>query len=1743
MSLNKISTNYMNLLLINDKIPDIDFIKTNLLENTTYVIFNQSSDTYQSLLDKIPLNDYINVGILQDNPFNPTYTFLDSFGASTLKNVKTLDPELSTWTNLIELINYFKTLGITQVHFMECNEISDDWKYIKSKLLETLQVVISVSLNKTGLGGDWILESDNVNLVGLYFTQGIKEYPYTLGVSSTFGSTNGIFFPNFHEDDTTGGIIYNSKVINKNKQLVFWGGNGFGEFGTFNRFIEEQPFGPPPISYYYKFGGTRYFTPTLSNVINVASGYHSTLAVLDETENNVYTAGLELWNNVTTGGDYEGFRQIENSNTVDIKIVKIVANLAAFIYLGSNGYVYSSGLNPGVSGQTLELLGLGLGLSGSSGQTITKIDTLSNIKDINISLLRSYFINDNNILYICGTETSYIPTAPNINNNHSLGILNVTSVSVPRKLTYANGSDFNVSIKSVSPGYLHTFALDVNGNIWAWGTVLNNATTLSIGFTPTRINPDDVLFKEVSTGYNHVVAIDISGNLWVAGNNSSGQLGTGNKTSTPINVLTKINYPKLFDLEYNVIGDLIPYTIISTGLTWTIIGYLDSNGDILMATCGKNGFFRVRDPYDPIDIRTNFTKSIDSTAPILYNPFPYISSISKTKGVYQDSITLIGKKFLGSTVTFDSTPCIFYIDSDTEIRVTVPNVTGQKNIIVRNIHGPSNDITFTTISPPTIINLSSPTVSQGSLLIIEGTDFVEVSTVFLGSIPYNFVVDSPSQITATVPTNLNIMEPISVGITVINIAGASNDRNVVITPNSVIPRQIMLSPIIGLQGSIVTITGYFPDDTIVIFGSTTATIQFKDVTQITAIVPDVTGINNVRINSSEGVSYSIPFTVLIPPTIENFTPITGVKNNLVIIDGTNFTPDSTVTFGTTSALVEFISDTQLKAIVPDVIGTNIVTITTNGGNANSSFDILIPPTIDALSYVDVTNFNNRVFIDGSNFTPDSIVIFDDEPAEILSNSETGILVKVPQVSGLNNVRVVNINARVFSDIKPFEVISLPTITQYPMTGNRGSTITIIGTSFNGSTVTLGGVTVIPDSISNTQITLTVPLNATIGVTTINIANFVGNFNRIFTVTTSPEITTYTTSGTPGSIITIIGSYFTDSTVLFNGELVTPNSISDTEITLTIPINATKGEKYISITNADGGIVRTFTVVFPPTISEITPKGIRGSQVSITGSNFLGSTVIFAGVTVTPDPIISDTEITLTVPLDATRGDNTISVSNVAGDDNFIFRVFLAPTLSINPSSGLRGSTVTLTGTDFTDSTVTFGGVTVTSGSISDTQITLTVPSNATRGIKSIIVTNDDGPSTSQSFTVLIPPTIATLSSSSGLRGSAVTLTGTNLLGSTVTFGGVTVTPDSISDTQITLTVPSNATRGLKIIRVSTSDGNVERIFTVLTPPTIATSSHVRGAQGRLITLTGSNFLLDSVVTFGTEVAEFEFISNTEIRVTVPNITGMNDISVTHSDGSSNIFEFTITSPPIVDSISANTGSQGMQLTIRGSNFLESTVLFGSIPAEIEIVSDEEIRAYVPAGTGTVVITINNDESSNGVAFTYMNDSINICFIAGTLIQTDQGTVEIEKINVKHTIYNKKIIAITKTKSKVGDTLILFEKDSIAPNYPIKDTIISRRHKIFYNGVFKQAYTYVNQITIRIIPYNNQLLYNVLLKTHSFMRANGLVCETLNPQNKVALLYIKKIREGMKQDKIFVELKESKESKSFKSLIYQNNKKK
>src|SRR5207302_305239 len=202
-------------------------------------------------------------------------------------------------------------------------------------------------------------------------------------------------------------------------------------------------------------------------------------------------------------------------------------------------------------------------------------------------------------------------------------------------------------------------------------------------------------------------------------------------------------------------------------------------------------------------------------------------------------------------------------------------------------------------------------------------------------------------------------------------------------------------------------------------------------------------------------------------------------------------------------------------------------------------------------------------------------------------------------------------------------------------------------------------------------------------------------------------------------------------VAFNGASANFTVNSATSIQATVPSGATTGTMRVTTPGGTATSAGSFTVINPPTITSFTPaSGPVGTSVTISGTNFTGTTLVaFNGASAT-FTVNSATSIQATVPSGATTG--TIGVTTPGGTATSAgsFTVINPPSItSFTPPIGPVGISVTINGTDFTGATaVTFNGVSATFTVNSATSIQATVPASATTG--PVSVTTPGGTATS-----------------------------------------------------------------------------------------------------------------------------------------------------------------------------------------------------------------------------------------------------------------------------------------------------------------------------------------------------------------------------------------------------------------------------
>jgi hypothetical protein len=320
--------------------------------------------------------------------------------------------------------------------------------------------------------------------------------------------------------------------------------------------------------------------------------------------------------------------------------------------------------------------------------------------------------------------------------------------------------------------------------------------------------------------------------------------------------------------------------------------------------------------------------------------------------------------------------------------------------------------------------------------------------------------------------------------------------------------------------------------------------------------------------------------------------------------------------------------------------------------------------------------------------------------------------------------------------------------------------------------------------------------------------------------------------------------------------------------------------------------------------------------------------------------------------------------------------------SFTPVCGVVGTTVTLTGTGFTNMTgVTFGagGPSATQAAVfqfvNDTTATAQVPPGASTGRVRVEVPAVNDTASAADF-IVAPAAAATITSfapMSGAVGATVVITGTNFCGTTgVTFNATAATTFTVdSETQITATVPTGATTGP--LHVTTPNGTVDSAtnFTVTGTATIMSFAPTSGPVGTSVVITGTNLTGATSVMFNTTAATSYVVdSATQITATVPTGATTGPLHVTTPSGTvDSATNFSVTGTvtgtgtgtgtATITSFAPTSGPVGTSVVITGTNLTGATsVMFNNASATTFTVNSATmITATVPTSATTGKITV------------------------------------------------------------------------------------------------------------------------------------------------------------------------------------------
>jgi hypothetical protein len=994
---------------------------------------------------------------------------------------------------------------------------------------------------------------------------------------------------------------------------------------------------------------------------------------------------------------------------------------------------------------------------------------------------------------------------------------------------------------------------------------------------------------------------------------------------------------------------------------------------------------------------TNITGTSPGASFTINQPPPTITSLSPSSTVVSGPdllLTINGANFDATSVaSWGSTALATTLLSATQLTATLPAALtahyGTGSITVSTDGGVTSAKVFTILPPPpTITSLSPASVISGSgafTLTITGTNFTSTSATLWNNTKLATTYVSSTQLTAAVSASL-ITASSTPSITVSTTGGVSSAVTFTVNPPAPIITSLKsASALAGGNSFTLTVCGTnFTSTSTLTFGSTQLAATIISAKQMTVTVPAAliasVGTAAITVTNSTGTSPTANFSIYQPPpTLTSLSPastVAGGPDFLLTINGTNFDAASVASWGSTALATTLLSATQLTATLPAALtanyGTGSITVSTDGGLTSAKIFTILPPppTITSLSPAFVLSGGAAftLTITGTNFIPTSTVLWNSSKLATTYVNSTQLTAAVP-ASLITTVSTPSVTVSTTGGVSPaatFNVNPLaPTITSLnpskAAAGNPAYTLTINGTNFTATSTAMWNSTALAVTyVSAKQLTVAVPasLIAGIGTAGVTVSNVTGTTSSA-TVTINPPPPVIT-SLTPDSVLTSKGAFTmtvngtnfqpgTGATVVrWNNSALTTTYVSSTQLTAVVPANLLSYGSTSVYVISTGGISPgfPFTVIPPPpTITNLgltgVPAGFGTFTMSIYGTYFTPSLVLYWGTTPLSGQMIGSITYTFTVPanLVTTPGPVSLTVTTIGGTSAPVTFTVKQPTptiASLSTTSIAAGSaafTLTINGSNFISGvTARWNSTRVGITSVTSTQLTVNIPASliATAGAAGIEVITSGGLSNSAPFTINpAPPVITSVSPTSATAGSGgflLIITGAAFTTtSTVLWGAAPLDTLYVNPTQLKASVPASLLLNFgtaSISVVSQAGASASANFTIKpAPPQICGFSPglaTAGGAGFTMTINGEFFTPSTTSKWGATPLAITYISSTQLTAVVPAkliaTASTAKITVTTAIGTSPMAAFTIlsaTPPPTITTTTLPAATAGL----------------------------------------------------------------------------------------------------------------------------------------------------------------------------------------------------------------------------------------
>lgn len=667
---------------------------------------------------------------------------------------------------------------------------------------------------------------------------------------------------------------------------------------------------------------------------------------------------------------------------------------------------------------------------------------------------------------------------------------------------------------------------------------------------------------------------------------------------------------------------------------------------------------------------------------------PAISSFSPTGGAAGTSVRINGANLgSASSVRFNSNFASFSIVSPTELSAMVPaGATTGRITVVTPQGSATSSANFTVTTAPVIASFQPSTGGPGTSVTIAGSNFSGATAVLFNGVNATaFNIASASQIAATVP------------------GGATSGRISVITPSgtttspsdfavAAAPDITDFSPASAPFGATVVITGErLTNATAVRFGSGLAS-QFSvdSDLQISAAVPAGATAGKVQVTTPSGTATSTAdFSVRANPNNDSFATPLVIVGDMGETSGSNTAatkqpgePDHAGNAGGRSIWFRWQAPAAGNWVI-DTLGSSFdTTLAVYQGNSLAALTE-IASNDDFGGDDSNQRFNSRLVFTATGGSTYTIAVdgFNPNPGTPSSAESGGVILRWSRI------------------------VEAPVIASFsPAQGGAGTAVQITGSGLiAASAVSFNGAVANFTVVSGLRLRATLPVGATTGPITITTpAGSVTSANP-FSVTQAAPNDSFANSATlvgvagttagsnngaskesgeplhagdsggasvwyswtaPASGLygfTTAGSNFDTLLAAYTGTSVTGLTVvaSNDDINVSnrassIVFQAASGTTYRIAVDGWVGSVGDFAlswqrVTTAPILSSFTPnRGPRGGTILLTGENFNAATRVNIGGAASAFSVLSNTQITATVPASAATGASIITVTTADG---------------------------------------------------------------------------------------------------------------------------------------------------------------------------------------------------------------------------------------------------------------------------------------------------------------------------------------------------------------------------------------------------------------------------------------------------------------------------------------------------------------